>query len=502
MNKITPKLRGIFGVMCLLTAIQVHAQWSTVKAHVTGSDVMKISGISFHDYKGIASGSFEIIASVSEVRKKGKVDFQLHVQSMNMVSYDSYAYHPYPEVNYCSPTDGSVQHRQWTSDFRAGDIGADVFQQARHSASAAFDVEIVFTVKDEKYGIAGFGAKKGWGYKVSRIFKNVTGNGVFWADSPVETSAPIEDLKILNQPKLVAFKANDSAIQMAIENYIKEKNKQIEEQCKEKAKNKEDDQLKKDEEHQKAEASAKEIENMKSKLQSQINIRSTATSSTAKSSSEAKSQNDFWAGGNDDGANNDDFWSGGKDKSVAKDGTSNIEAVNKDGRMYLKDSYDIIKEWSRDQYYGISQLQGSNEFFVLEGIRQGSGFLSQNTSVIVDKQGKTVRIDGEEAFGYIYPREEGGYTLVKYISQSLYEGELFNGGWKPRDSYTSSSEAVNDVKSNIERIVEERRQKAIRENDKRVSIGFMEKYNVVEVKEIITNSKMQALITKTHYKVR
>ncbi|WP_333887009.1 hypothetical protein [Sphingobacterium siyangense] len=309
MNTITKILAGIFGMMMLLTVQNVQAQWTTVKAHVQGSDIKKVSGISFDSYKGMESGTFEIVASVTEVRDKEKVNFQLRTQSINLVSYDSYSYHPYPEVIYCSGTDGELQERPYTNAFLPRDIGADAFEQAKKSASATFDVEISFIVKDDKYGIAGAGYKKGWGYRANRIFKNVSANSVFWADESIETTYPIEDIKIVMQPKLVSFNANESALQTGVENFIAEKKKQAEKECNEKAKANDADKKKKDEENKKAEASAKEIEAMKNKLQNQINITGNKTKA-----------DDFWSGGTDKntasaGKSNDDFWAGGDEKT-------------------------------------------------------------------------------------------------------------------------------------------------------------------------------------------
>lgn len=490
---------GIIGMMCLLVTPQAYAQWTTVKAAIRDSDVMKVTGTPFQNYKGIASGTFEIVASVDVVKDQGKVSFRLTTKSINMVRYDSYAYRPYLMIKDCIGAGGELRERQWTNDFLPQDIGTDAFEQARRSAYATFDVEITFIVKDEKYGISGFGAQKGWGYRATRVFKNVKADGVFWADEPIETSASIEEIKILNHPKLVSFKANDAVIQTAVESFIKERNEQTEAQCKEKAKANDAEKQKKEEDNKKAEASAKEIEAMKNKLQTQINITSSSTK-TGKAKAD-----DFWSGGTDKstasaGKDNDDFWSGGRDKTASNDGGSSLEAVNKDGRIYLKDAYDIIKEWDANKYSYISKL--SNDFFRLSIRTNGNGFLSRNNIVIVDKQGNTVMIDGEEVVADITPREGGGYTVIKYLSESLYNDKLNSERWTPRPSYTSSSEAINDTKANIGRIKEKQRQES--KNGRPGVIVFVSSYtyDVVHVKEIITNDKIQGLITKADYKIR
>lgn len=495
MNAISKTIPTVLWMICLFMSIKVQAQWTTVKAHVQDSDIRKGLGISFDSYKGMESGIFEIVAAVTAVRDKGKVSFQLRTQSITLVKYHSYVYRPYLSVKFCSGTDGVLREIPYTSAFRAGDVGDDAFEAARHSASATFDVEITFIVKDERYGISGFGGKKGWGYRVSRIFKNVQANGVFWADEPIETSLPIEDIELLNNPKLVSFKSDDTVIQTRVERFIAEKNKQVEAQCVEKANTNDADKKKKEEENKKAEADAKEITKLKEKLEGTINV----TNNNVKI-------DDFWSGETDKNKasakkDNVDFWSGGKDKTESNEGGSDLEVVNKDGRIYLKDTYDIIKEWDTNTYSSISKLDGSNDFFKLYVRTKGNGFLSQNNLVIVDKQGKIVKIDGEEMFGNIKPREGGGYTIMKYLSNSYYEGKEEKYP-QVKEWYTSSSEAISDVEKGIERIRKEIVE--ARRGDRPGTVYFVATYtfNVVEIKEIITNAKMQSVKTQTGYKVR
>lgn len=250
---------------------------------------------------------------------------------------------------------------------------------------------------------------------------------------------------------------------------------------------------KEEEENKKSETTTtKEIEDLKNKLQNQSN-----------NAGKVKAD-DFWSGGADKNTaskGNDDFWSGGKDKTASNDGGSDIEVVNKDGRIYLKDTYDIIKEWDVNKYTAIRKIEGSNDFFKLYVRTQGNGFLSRNNFVIVDKQGKTVKIDGEETFEYITAREGGGYTIMKYLSESYYEGkeERFP---KVKDWYTSSSEAISDVEKDIERIRKDILEE--RKGNRPGTVYFVASYtfHVVEVKEIITNAKMQSVMTKTGFKVR
>lgn len=493
MKTITRIITGIFWVMMLLTTTSAMAQWTHVIAPVNESDISKVTKQSYQNYKGLTAATFEFIGSVEAVKEKGIVKFKLHTQSINMVKYNTYSYRPAPKLKNC--INNKLLENETNNYFSANQIGEASFEQAMHSASATFDVEITFIVKDGKYGIAGFGSEKGWGYRATRIFKNVRANGVFWADEPIETTFPIEEIKILNNPKLVSFQINDSGIQTAILDFVKKRNQEAEDECKGKTKENEADNKKKDEESKKAEANAKEIEAMKNKLQNQSSV-------TIKSSTKA---DDFWKGGADkstasNGKDNEDFWNGGRNQTATNNGNSDVEAVSKDGRVYLKDTYDIIKEWSSDQYDRISKLEGSNDFFILRKKTQGNGLMSRNNGVIVDKKGNTVKVDGEEMFYSFAPREDGGYTVIKYLSESLYKEKTENK-WNPSDSYPTSSEAINAVKTNIARMNEQVRIK--RQKDRANTVYFVAsyEYNVVYVKEMITNAKMQVLFTKSEYKV-
>lgn len=508
MNNITKKLVCIFGMMLLLNATITNAQWTHVIAPVNESDISKVTEQSYQNYKGLTAATFEIIGSVEAVKEKGKVKFKLHTQSINMVKYNTYSYRPAPKLKSCIYN--KLLENETNNYFSANQIGEASFEQAMRSASATFDVEITFIVKDDKYGIAGFGSEKGWGYRATRIFKNVKANGVFWADETIETTFPIEEIKILNNPKLVSFRINDSGIQTAILDFVKKRNQEVEDECKGKTKENEADNKKKDEEGEKAEASVKEIEAMKNKLQNQSSVTIKSSTKTndfwsggmdKSTASTGKDTEDFWNGGEEKGANNNnDFWSGGRDQTTTNNGNSGIEAVNKDGRIYLKDAYDIIKEWDSNKYYSISKLNSGNEFFTLSMKPQGTDFSSRNKIVIVDKKGNTVKIDGEEIFSSIGPREGGGYVVIKYLSGILYK-EKTEGKWNPKDSYISSTEAINDVKTNVARENEAIRIKRQNDSDNTVYFIINYVYNVVNVKEIITNAKMQALITKSHYKV-
>ncbi len=508
MNAIARIMTTICWMICLMVSMKVQAQWTTIRAHVQGSDIRKALGISYDNYKGMESGIFEIVASVTEVRDKGKVSFQLRTQSISLVQYDTYVYRPYLSVKSCPGSDGILREIPYTNVFRASDLGTDVFNAALHTASATFDMEITFIVKDEKYGISGFGSQKGWGYRVNRVFKNVKANGVFWAEEPIETSLPIEDIKLLNNPKLLSFSSHDAAIQSEAERFIAEKNQEVETRCIEKANTKAADQKQREEENKKAEANAIEIEEMKKKLGGSINMTANTIKSndfwsgeTDKNTVSTKDNDDFWSGEKNERSDDDDFWSGGRDKTESNDGKNDLEVVSKDGRIYLKDAYDIIKEWDVNTYSGIAKIDGSNEFFKLYVRTGGTGFLGQNNIVIIDRQGKVVKIDGEEIFGSIKTREGGGYTIMKYLSDSYYQGKEERYP-RVQDWYTSSSEAISDVEKGIERIRKEIAEERRGNRPNTVYLVATYTFNVVEVKEISTNAKMQAIRTKTGYKVR
>lgn len=223
---------------------------------------------------------------------------------------------------------------------------------------------------------------------------------------------------------------------------------------------------------------------------------------------------DFWSGGkekeitskgkNDDG----DFWSGGEGKKTGSEitGKANI-SVGIEGMHNTKlgvlqlihSNGSIIKEWSDKEYHSLEKIDIKGEYFKLYAKKSGSEFLDRNNYTIVDKFGKIQKINGLEDFAYINERAEGGFYLELYTSNILHREKLFNGGTLSfQKSYDSSSEAVSDLQKIITRRKEEiKRNSTAKPGD--IIIGYDNKYEVIQKKQITVNSKMQPLISKVFY---
>lgn len=377
MNTITKTITKVFGMLMLLTVTNIQAQWTTLKAHIQESDISKLTGQSHHNYKGLSAAPFEIVASVEVVKDKGQVKLMLRTQSINMSKYYMYSYQPALKVKRC--TYGKLEEFDRTNGFSPSEIGDAPFETAMRTAIATFDIEVTATVKDEKYGISGFGNKKGWGYQVIRVFKNVKANDVVWAEEPIETTFPVEDIKLIN-PKPVSFKINDSGIQTAVLDFVAKQNQEAETRCKEIAKENEADKKKKDEEAAKIEANAKEIAKMKEKLGGTINV----TSNKAKT-------DDFWSGGTDKStaskSKEDDFWSGGEEKTkVAATKPSNSKGVKGYEREEVWESIKMDKNGNEVRWGDYVRFKSNGEWKteqILNHNNYSSKFIGQY-NVIMD----------------------------------------------------------------------------------------------------------------------
>lgn len=270
MKTIIKTVTGILAMMCWFAPLQFEAQWEIVKAPFSLTDLVEISGKPYGNYKGLGEGSFNMQAFVETRKENGKIYFLLHTKSIDMDQYSSYSYRPGPAIKFCipGPKKELIERENSITEFFVGDIGEEPFNQLKRSASATFDVEISYIVKDEKYGISGIGAEKGWGYHGNQIIKNVKADGVFWSE-PIETTYPIEKISI-RTPKITSYKANDSALQTAVQNYIEKLNKKNEADCKNNEKSHEEEKLKKQTVDKKVNSKTEEGNRLKSKVAKEI----------------------------------------------------------------------------------------------------------------------------------------------------------------------------------------------------------------------------------------
>ena len=103
-------------------------------------------------------------------------------------------------------------------------------------------------------------------------------------------------------------------------------------------------------------------------------------------------------------------------------------------------------------------------------------------------------------------KEKDWYSNVKFIthdiskntSESLYEDELFLGGKVSGELFSSQSGAASAVRDHIRSVKEARRKKS---SGGGVSIGWTNKYNVVKVKEIVTDAQLKVISSTEGYRI-
>ena len=467
------------------------AQWKSISPIVRDTDVKKFTKQEHKTYKGISSLIFNLQVMVEKRKEGDKYNILLRTGSLTPKEYGPYYFNTGVKLKNC--LSGKLIERNPQTIFTANEIGTEPFLQIMNTAVATFKVEVVFLVKDKKY--------KGGGYKSVHVFNNVKEDGVYWSDHKVEGDFDVDKVTILNLPKAMSFQADDSKILPAIEEYVKKVNEREEGICAESDNNKE----------VKSNTSPKTVSRKNSKDdgfwsgKKEKNI----------ASKNKNTDSDFWTGGKEKTISNEkmsdsDFWNGGggkKSEGNSKDDgdiSNSVELLSdrKNGVIQLKNSNGIIKEWSYDDYYYVDKIDNKNNFFKLSDKTEGKYNQFANLLSIADKTGKLLTIDGVNKFGYIKPLDEGGYELGLFVTGSLYHGEMFLGGdGKFKSSYNSSSEAISEVEQFIERRKRERERES-NKNSGDIVIGFVSHYNVVQVKQIIVNNKMQHLMSETIYKIQ
>jgi len=205
----------------LFSFITSHAQFQTVFAGI-GTDIQKATGQSYHSYKGLSGGRFIIQATVKKRGEGNNYSVGLQTQNIYMDKYYSYTYKPGFKRMFCN--NGTMLEEPLVKEsFDSNDIGSKPFEKIMASAEATFDIKITFIIKDEKY--------TNGGYRVERTFKNAKANSLYWDENPVKGDFDIAEVKILNNPKLVSFIADESDILPAIEKYLKTYNANRNAEC-------------------------------------------------------------------------------------------------------------------------------------------------------------------------------------------------------------------------------------------------------------------------------
>ncbi len=224
-NKNLEKMKNYLSICILLFFTTLQAQVQTISAGVNENSIQKATAQTYKDYKGLSGGNFIIQAMVKKKGEGNNFSVGIQTQSIYMDKCYSYIYKPGIKRLYCDFNLGEVKEEMLeTESFSESMIGSEPFEKIKVSAEATFDIKVTFFVKNEKY--------TNGGYRVDRIFKNVKANSLYWDENPVNGDFDIAGVKILNNPKLVSFKADESAILPAINAYVKKYNKQQEAKCK------------------------------------------------------------------------------------------------------------------------------------------------------------------------------------------------------------------------------------------------------------------------------
>jgi len=171
----------------------------------------------------------------------------------------------------------------------------------------------------------------------------------------------------------------------------------------------------------------------------------------------------------------------------------------KSRRMHLqKPNGSVVKRFDMDHYSGLRKINdNSSSYFIIESQRTGDSYRSRNKSHLLDKRGNFLKLHGEENFSGIETLSNGNLKFTKNTSESLYEDKLFLGGRVSDEIFSSEYAATSAIKTHISEIEEARRRKS----GSGVSIGWTTTFNVVKVKEIVTDAQLKIISAKEGYKV-
>ena len=172
----------------------------------------------------------------------------------------------------------------------------------------------------------------------------------------------------------------------------------------------------------------------------------------------------------------------------------------KSRRMHLqKPNGSIVKAFDMDTYSGLRKVnEKSSSYFMINSSNSGKSYQSRNNYHLLDKRGNFLKVNGEENFASIQTLDNGNLVFSKNTSESLYEDELFLGGNISGELFSSQSGAASAVRDHIRSVKEARRRKS---SGSGVSIGWTNKYNVVKVKEIVTDAQLKVISSTEGYRI-
>lgn len=470
LKKLTKLSAAVIFCMVCLSSQNALAQWTEINVF-TGS-------------RGY-DGAYFVVQTRLEVVKAGKKNrIRLRTGSMKLKEFRGYSLST--SVTFKDCVAGKITERKMPN-IRSAQIGVEPFDRINSTAWGTFKIDVYVDYKGKDGKII-----RGLVFDIL-TFKSV-GENNFYLSEPIGENVDVHSVKFNGGPKLVSFSADESLVEPAIEKFVRQREGQAKQECENKEPKKPDDNA---------------LDNLKKKLSAESNMKPSAKTNA----------DDYWRGGEGKSAatkggnDNSDFWRGGEgfDKSKDDGGNSSGVTVGVDKstrKMYLKNANgEIIREWEADAYYDLQKLDENGDYFIITNWKKRTGFKGGNLLSIIDKRGNTLRIDNQETFEGVSKRDGGGYNVSIRSTESYYNDEFTDAAPdRPsfKDYYNSSSEATADVKryvSEIRRRIEARAAEARRKNDNSVSFVSTHAFNVINVKEITTNSKMQVLLTKTVYKI-
>lgn len=197
----------------------LHAQWKTYSAQVRDSDLIQLGNQKHADYKGFPSMNFKIQTAFQKEKRGGKS--YLTLKTGEAVVDDLYSYWYKPGFNIKGCHYGKLSEINHYS-FDTSQLGNAPFEHFKKTAFAIFDMEVSYFATDKNGTFTGI-----------LVFKNVTTNGTYLNDVGIEGDVNMDRVRIIKS-KATSFKADESKMLPAINDYVKRFNEKIVANCKQK----------------------------------------------------------------------------------------------------------------------------------------------------------------------------------------------------------------------------------------------------------------------------
>ena len=211
----------IFYIIILQSLLfqSLNAQWTTYSAQVRDSDLIRLGNQKFADYKGFPSMNFKIKTALQKENRGGKSYLILKTGEAIVDDLYGYLYRPSFSIKGCHY--GKLSEINHYS-FDASQLGNAPFEHFKKTATATFDIEVSYFATDKKGTFTGI-----------LVFKNVTTNGTYLSDVGIDGDVDMDRARIIKS-KATSFKADESKMLPAINDYVKKFNDKIVANCKQK----------------------------------------------------------------------------------------------------------------------------------------------------------------------------------------------------------------------------------------------------------------------------